>query len=453
MRLSRLKTFLGLGAVSAVALGSTFGCANVGAHDPTATPTVSTNPVLVPLKDGPAGIPGSRFDDPDVVVDLTASVFQWEVYEGERVEVWGYNEQYPGPEIRVKEGDKVRVNVTNNLPEDTGVHWHGLEVPNDQDGVPGITQPPIKPGETWTYEFMASDPGTTMYHTHTHTVTQLARGGFGPLIVEPRDGTPEYDRQYTLMLHEIEGLYTINGHSYPQTLESSLLKIREGEKILVRMVNVGQQHHPMHLHGHQFKVVQLDGNPLASPHVMNTQDIAPGQTVDVEIEGNNPGTWVFHCHIIPHVTNRGEYPGGMLVVLDYEDHTSWFEANADNGGHRDSDPHASPTPAPSGGDAASVESGPVMDGALDVMVKAFDLGFDKKEMEIEAGEWMNLAVQNIGALPHDLVIEGTGIHLDVHGIGLTDELAVRFNDPGTYVYYCSIPGHRGAGMEGTVTVR
>ena len=167
-----------------------------------------------------------------------------------------------------------------------------------------------------------------MYHTHSNTVRQLARGLFGAFIVEPREGIPLYDREYTLLLHEINGFYTINGHSFPKTLEDSLLKIKSDERVLVRMINAGQIHHPMHLHGHQFKVVQLDSNPLAFPITVNTQDIAPGQTVDVEIDGSNPGTWVFHCHIIPHVTNKGVYPGGMLIALDYEDHTSYFEEQA-----------------------------------------------------------------------------------------------------------------------------
>ncbi|MCH8841193.1 MAG: multicopper oxidase domain-containing protein, partial [Planctomycetes bacterium] len=127
----------------------------------TAVDTVSAQqpsnpgPAQVALGDGPAGVAGSRFTDPDLEVNLTADVVQWEVLDGEFVEVWVYNGQYPGPEIRVKEGDKVRVNLTNNLPEATTIHWHGLEVPNDQDGVPGITQPDIPTGGSWTYEFVA----------------------------------------------------------------------------------------------------------------------------------------------------------------------------------------------------------------------------------------------------------------------------------------------------------
>ena len=164
----------------------------------------------------------------------------------------------------------VRINLTNNLPEATTIHWHGLEIPNDQDGVPGITQPDIAPGESWTYEFLAPKPGTSMYHTHSNTLKQITKGLFGAMIIEPREGLPQYDRQYTLLLHETNGFYTINGHSFPKTLEDSLLKIKTGERVLIRMINVGQQHHPMHLHGHQFKVVQMDGNPVPNPLTVNT---------------------------------------------------------------------------------------------------------------------------------------------------------------------------------------
>lgn len=311
-------------AVAAIACGGSSAETGFAAIQQPADP----GPSQVKLGDGPAGIAGSRFTDPDVEINLTAGAFQWEILDGESVELWGYNQQYPGPLIRATEGDKVRVNLTNNLPEATTIHWHGMEVPNDQDGVPGITQADIQPGDSWTYEFIAPKPGTTMYHTHSNTMVQLSRGMFGAFVVGPRGGLPEYDREYTLLLHETAGLFTINGHSFPKTLEDDLLKIKSGERILIRMINVGQLHHPMHLHGHQFKAVQQDGNPLTNPLLVNTQDIAPGQTVDVEVSGTNPGTWVFHCHVIGHVTNRGVYPGGMLIALDYEDHTSYMEEQA-----------------------------------------------------------------------------------------------------------------------------
>ncbi len=273
------------------------------------------------------GEPGFVFQDAEVEIDLTAEVVEWEVYEGETVEAWTYNGEYPGPEIRVTEGQKVRINFTNNLPEASTIHWHGLDVPNDQDGVPGITQPDVQPGESWTYEFVAERVGTGAYHTHSNTAAQLARGLMGFFIVEPKEGL-NFDREYTLMLHEIDGLYTVNGHSFPATLESDLLAIKSGERVLVRFANMGALDHPFHLHGHQFEVINIDGNPMPPDWKQNTVEISPGQTVDLIITGTNPGTWVFHCHVVPHVTNKGVYPGGMLIVLDYEDHTSYFDEQA-----------------------------------------------------------------------------------------------------------------------------
>ena len=262
-------------------------------------------------------VPQSNGGIPDLVIDLTAEVVQWEVLDGQSIEVWGYNGQYPGPEIRLKVGQRLQVNFTNNLPEPTTIHWHGQDVPNDQDGVPGITQPDIPPGGTWTYEFVLPRPSTGMHHTHSNVASQLAKGLFGAFIVEPAEGLPQYDREYTMLMHEIQGYYTINGHSFPKTLEDSLMKIRTGERILIRLANPGRQHHPMHLHGQQFKVVGVDGSPLPFPLLQNTFDLAPGQTADIEVEGANPGTWGFHCHVPTHVTNFGSYPGGMITMLDY----------------------------------------------------------------------------------------------------------------------------------------
>lgn len=273
------------------------------------------------------GEPGHRFEEADVEITLVASVFEWEVAPGHVIEAWGYNGEYPGPTIRVKVGQKVRITLVNELPEDTTIHFHGLEVPNDEDGVPGITQPTVHPGEEWTYEFVAPKAGTTMYHTHAHTVTQLPKGLFGAFIVDPADGPlDDVDQEVTMLLHETQGYYTINGKAFPGTLED-VVAVETGDSLIIRLINAGNEHHPMHLHGHQFTVVELDSNRLATPFTVNTQDIAPGQTIAVRVEANNPGTWLFHCHIIPHVTTMGEYPGGMLWVLDYTDHTSYMEGD------------------------------------------------------------------------------------------------------------------------------
>ncbi len=378
--------------------------------------------------------------------DLTAEVVDWEVVDGEIVEVWGYNGEYPGPIIEAEVGDTIRVNLTNNLSEGTTIHWHGLEVPNDQDGVPGITQPIIGPGERFTYEFTVDRAGTTMYHTHANTVRQLGRGLVGPLVVrEPAlTRTPKYDGDYTLVLHEIDGLFTINGHSFPATLEDedSLITLETGQRVRVRMINAGQVHHPMHMHGHQFKVVALDSSELENPYWVNTIDIAPGQTVDVEVIGNNPGTWTFHCHILPHVTNRGEYPGGMLTLVDYTDHTSMLEGAA---------PSAVPVPAADAAPATTVAPPPPAAAEGSVFeVSGTEFAFRPDALAAAPGDEITIRLTNDGSILHNLEILGTVVEA---APGQTAEITVTLPDtPGDIDFWCNIAGHREAGMEGVLTL-
>ncbi len=270
---------------------------------------------------------------------LVAEAFNWEYVTGKTLVAWGYNGQIPGPEIRVTEGDKVRIVVTNKLPKATSVHWHGVDVPFDQDGVPGVTQKAIKPGETYTYEFVAKPAGTRMYHTHggvamMDEAEQLDMGLSGAFIIEPKNyAANKPDREYTLMLDEWDtagmsnmmggakmgsmagmayNTFTINGRAFPDT---EPLKVKKGERVRIRMINVGTSTiHPMHLHGHQFKVVAVDGNPvpLAAQLTRNTQPIHPGETYDIEFIANNPGTWLFHCHELHHAD------GGMIMAVVYE---------------------------------------------------------------------------------------------------------------------------------------
>ncbi len=384
-----------------------------------------------------------------VEYDLTAEVVDWTVVEGEVVEVWGYNGEYPGPLLEAEVGDTVRVNLTNNLPEGTTIHWHGLEVPNDQDGVPGITQLLIEPGQRYTYEFEVDQPGTTMYHTHANTVKQLGRGLVGPFVVREKAAkrTPKYDADYTMVLHEIDGLFTINGHAFPETLahDDSLIGIEEGDRVLVRFVNAGQQHHPMHLHGHQFRVVEIDSNRLENPYWVNTIDVAPGQTVAVEVHGTNPGTWTFHCHILPHVTNRGEYPGGMLTVLDYTDHTSMFEGADPPQVPQDVDGAAPATqPAPA---AEPEAAGSVVD------VIGAEFSFAPDALAVQPGQELTVRLENIGAVEHNLEITEWDVLVEA-APGQTSEVTftVPADASGTLEFFCSIAGHREAGMVGELSI-
>lgn len=383
------------------------------------------------------GRPGYRFDTVDLEVDLTAKVAQWEVYEGETIEIWGYNGEYPGPTIRAQEGDRVRVNLHNELPEATTIHFHGMDVPNDQDGVPGVTQPDVAPGQSWTYEFIAGRVGTTAYHTHSNTAMQIGKGLFGTFVVE--DGSEaKYDHEFELALHEIQGFYTINGHSFPATLANDLMSIKSGETALIRFVNMGSLSHPMHLHGHQFEVIAIDANPLVHPMKLNTVDIAPGQTVDVVITGDNPGTWVFHCHIVPHVTNKGVYPGGMLTLLDYEDHTSYFEDNTAFG-------------VPPQDVSGNVTDGEDNDDADDVAgadktlkISAAELMFDKFSLFAAAGADVTVEFANDDLnIPHNISFYekagGDPIAIGEIFSGIeTRPLTFTAPGPGTYFFKCDV---------------
>ncbi len=248
--------------------------------------------------------------------DLTASAFTWQLYDNARVTAWGYNGQVPGPILRFKVGDKVSIVVTNRLPQPTSVHWHGLAVPNQADGVPRVTQKAIEPGQTYTYHFVVTPQmiGTHLYHSHVNDDFQVNQGLHGVLIVDPAAAKPEpntVDATYEIaswkvMDSEVENLFLLDGKAYP---EAPALRVPLGAKVRLRLVNASaESSHVMHLHGYTFKIVALDGNPLATPISVNTVSLAPSQTADVVLVANNPGTWMFHCHILDHMINPG--PGG-----------------------------------------------------------------------------------------------------------------------------------------------
>jgi len=244
------------------------------------------------------------------VFDFTAKKIQWEVEQGRMTEAWAYNDQIPGPQIRVREGDRVRINLKNELPESTGMHFHGLEVPNDQDGVPFLTQPPIKPGETYKYEFTVPNSGSHMYHSHHNAAKQVGLGLLGAFIVEPKS-KGQYDSlpvDYVMILNDGPHGYTLNGKSFPAT---EPIVARLGQRIRIRYMNEGMMIHPMHLHGIHQTVIAKDGWDVPAPWKCDTLNISPGERWDVIVNCTNPGTWAFHCHILPHA----ESPHGMFGMV------------------------------------------------------------------------------------------------------------------------------------------
>jgi manganese oxidase len=247
------------------------------------------------------------------VFDVTAKKVQWEVTPGEMVEAYTYNGVVPGPEIRVTEGDKVRIHLTNDLGDEaTAIHFHGLIIPNAMDGVPFITQPPVNPGATFTYDFIARNPGSHMYHSHLNSAFQVTKGLLGAFIIEPKDKSayPAFDKEYTLILGDGPLGYTLNGHGFPGT---EVLTANKGEKLLVRFMNEGLMIHPMHLHGMPMTIVAQDGyvNP---PYRCDTVNVAPGQRIDALVECTEAGAWAFHCHILAHAESEmGMF--GMVTAL------------------------------------------------------------------------------------------------------------------------------------------
>lgn len=247
------------------------------------------------------------------VYNLTCAITPWNVTKEAVIDAWTYNGTMPGPMIRVTEGDTVRLVVKNELPESTAVHPHGVMVPNSMDGVPGITQKPIKPGETFTYEFVAKNPGSHMYHSHYNSTKQVGRGLLGALIIEPKTPRPveQADIDYTMILNDSLGGFTINGKGFPAT-EPIVAKL--GQKVRIRYMNEGAMIHPMHLHGMPQLVISKDGWPQPQPWMCDTLNVAPGERWDVIIECSELGVWAFHCHILSHAeSEHGMF--GMVTAL------------------------------------------------------------------------------------------------------------------------------------------
>ncbi|HEX6964916.1 MAG TPA: copper oxidase [Gemmatimonadaceae bacterium] len=250
------------------------------------------------------------------VFELTARPIKWEVTAGQMADAWAYNDQVPGPQIRVRESDRVRIVLHNQLQESTSIHFHGLEVPNDQDGVTFITQPPVKPGSSYTYEFTVPNAGSHMYHSHHNSAKQVGMGLLGAFIVEPKRprAIERADVDYVLILNDGYQGYTFNGKGFPAT---EPIRAKRGQRVRIRFMNEGMMIHPMHLHGMHMTVIDKDGWPQPQPWRCDTLNVAPGERWDVMVNCTNPGTWAFHCHILQHAeSEQGMF--GMVTALIVE---------------------------------------------------------------------------------------------------------------------------------------
>jgi FtsP/CotA-like multicopper oxidase with cupredoxin domain len=298
---------------------------------------------------------------------LVAQERKHRLTERKEITVWTFNGSVPGPEIRIQEGEDVKINLKNELKVPVTIHWHGLPVPNNMDGIPGVTMNAVQPGDSFTYEFKASVPGTYWYHSHQDGVNQLDKGLYGSFVVEGKNNK-KYDKDYTLVLdewmsdkesmkmeessdsnmvgmdhsnmdmssesedmsemgtseeknnesaigHDMDSMYdtfTINGKSGKDVTP---LSVKEGEKVRLRLVNAGFKPHKIHLHGHDFKVTSTDGQEINDPAVIQDElvSIAPGERYDIEFTADNPGNWYLKCH------GDMKASQGMKALIQYED--------------------------------------------------------------------------------------------------------------------------------------
>ena len=265
------------------------------------------------------------------VFHLIAGQFKRELAPGMTINVWGYNGQSPGPTIEAVEGDRVRILVTNHLPEDTAVHWHGVLLPNGMDGVQGLNQPHIKPGETFAYEFTLRQSGTQMYHPHSDETLQMAMGMEGFFIIHPRHEKQPADRDFAIFLHEWDipfggatpnpatmtdfNMFSFNGRVYPGTAP---LVVKLGQRVRIRLANLSMDSHPIHIHGVHFVETGTDGGPTL-PSARNqetTVNVPPGTTRDIEFIAGLPGDWAVHCHKNHHTMNQMDHNVPNLLGVD-----------------------------------------------------------------------------------------------------------------------------------------
>ncbi len=400
---------------------------------------------------------------------LVAQEVDWELMPGTTVRAWTYNGQMPGPELRVTEGDLVRVTLVNQLPVPTTLHWHGVDVPNAMDGLPGLTQEAVPPGGTFTYEFTATNPGTRWYHSHQDPEVQVALGLYGALIIEPRTPPPDapvFDREYTYLLSEWSLALTpavatgatplpTSGPGAPHSKEPDFdlfllngkageavppIDVKAGQRVLIRLINAGSLVHVMHLHGHSFRIVATDGNPVP-PAAQLTKDsvtLGPSERVDLLFVANNPGIWLFHCHVEHHMAN------GMMALVRYEG------VAPPAGGPAAMSPlppaPATSTSPTSSGTSSTLLAAPDVPGSASKVV-AFDNRFQPGQVVVPAGT--TVAWVNTGANVHTVsAFDGS---FESGAIAPGKAFLYTFNQRGTYQFLCR--QHFLSGMSGQITVQ
>ena len=264
---------------------------------------------------------------------LVAEPVRRQFAPGMTAHLWGYNGQSPGPTIECVEGDKVRIFVTNRLPEHTTIHWHGILLPSGMDGVGGLTQPQIPVGKTFVYEFQMKKSGTFMYHPHADEMVQMAMGMMGFLVVHPKDpGFMRVDRDFVFLINAYDidpgsatprvntmtdfNLWSWNSRVFPGI---DHLAVRKGDRVRIRIGNLTMTNHPIHLHGYDFEVTGTDGGwvPKSARWPEVTTDVAVGQMRAIEFTASEPGDWAFHCHKSHHTMNAMGHGVPTMIGVDH----------------------------------------------------------------------------------------------------------------------------------------
>ncbi len=331
MKINRRRYLKGAAALGGVAtlvsrLGSVLGRSEEEDADPRVaagfTPVVTPNGTTLPwvMKDGVKEF------------ELVAQPVKREFAPGMEVDCWGYNGLTPGPTIEAVEGDRIRILVSNELPEHTSIHWHGIFLPNGMDGVGGLTQKQIMPGETYAYEFTLEQHGTYMYHPHADETVQMAMGMMGFLIIHPRvPRDPPIDRDFCIFLAEWHidpgtskpnpnimtdfNTFTFNSRAFPGTEH---LIVKKDDRVRLRIANLSMDSHPIHIHGHRFWIVETDGGQLDPTAYWpeTTVNVHPGSTRAVEFVADAPGDWAFHCHKTHHAMNAMSHDIPNMMGVD-----------------------------------------------------------------------------------------------------------------------------------------
>ena len=390
---------------------------------------------------------------------LVAEPVVREMAPGFKAHLWGYNGQSPGPTIEVVEGDRVRIFVTNRLPEHTTVHWHGQRLPNGMDGVAGLTQPPIEPGKTFVYEFVARRPGTFMYHPHADEMVQLAMGMMGSWITHPKGRHPlidEVDRDFVFLLnaYDIEpgsytpktmtmldfNLWSWNSRVFPG-IDS--FHVRLGDKVRLRIGNLTMTNHPMHLHGHEFVMTGTDGGPTPRaarwPEV--TADVAVGQMRQLEFLADEEGDWAFHCHKSHHTMNAMGHGVPNMIGVDHREVVKQVTRLIPDymvmGERGMADMGEMEMPLPDNTAPMMTGQGPFGAVAMGGMFSVVKVRRDQKPGDYSNPGWFahpagTVAYEWTGALPEPARQQAAGGSAMPTGITPADEMEVRVRKPGAH---------------------